>query len=92
MKLIRSNVPPLSVRPRRVSGRALRVQWQRHFSLDDGIDGLSSDDHQLETIILRTNLLTAVQCTTGRLGSSQSRAMHSCLAAVVVARAQFGGG
>ena len=31
--------------------------------LSDGIDGLSSDDHQLETIILRTNLLTAVHCT-----------------------------
>ena len=30
--------------------------------LSDGIDGLSSDDHQLETIILRTNLLTAVHC------------------------------
>ena len=25
-------------------------------------EGLSSDDHQLETIILRTNLLTAVHC------------------------------
>ena len=25
-------------------------------------DGLSSDDHQLETIILRMNLLTAVHC------------------------------
>ena len=30
---------------------------RRHFPI--GIDGLSSDDHQLETIILRTNLLTA---------------------------------
>ena len=44
-----------------------RVQWQRHFSLVDGIDGLSTDDHQLETIILRTNLLTAVHCCSGRV-------------------------
>ena len=44
-----------------------RVQWQRHFSLVDGIDGLSTDDHQLETIILRTNLLTAVRCCSGRV-------------------------
>ena len=44
-----------------------RVQWLRHFSLVDGIDGLSSDDHQLETIILRTNLLTAVRCCSGRV-------------------------
>ena len=57
-----------SVRRRHTAARGAarcgsRVQWQRHFSLDDGIDGLSSDDHQLETIILRTNLLTAVHCT-----------------------------
>ena len=50
------------------AARGSRVQWQRHFSLDDGIDGLSSDDHQLETIILRTNLLTAVHCTSWPAG------------------------
>ena len=52
---------------RHVRGVAGRVQWQRHFSLVDGIDGLSTDDHQLETIILRTNLLTAVHCCSGRV-------------------------
>ena len=52
---------------RRPTANGGRVQWQRHFSLVDGIDGLSTDDHQLETIILRTNLLTAVHCCSGRV-------------------------